>query len=146
MKKEVERFLGAGDEEDIIEAIRLAEQDTSGEIRVHLEDGLGKDPMERAWELFHELKMDNTRNSNGVLLYVAVHDHKFAICGDRGICDVVPEGFWDQTRDIIQSHFRNGQFKEGIIAGVRSAGKELKAHFPWHPDDPNELTNEISRS
>ena len=146
MKKEVERFLGPKDEEEIIEAIRLAEQDTSGEIRVHLEYGLGKDPMERAWELFHELRMDNTRNSNGVLLYVAVHDHKFSICGDRGICDVVPEGFWDQTRDIMQSHFRNGQFKEGIIAGVRSAGSELKAHFPWHPDDPNELTDEISRS
>lgn len=146
MKKEVERFLGPEDEEEIVEAIRAAEEATSGEIRVHLEYGLGKDPMERAWELFHELKMDNTRNANGVLLYVAVHDHKFAICGDRGICKVVPEGFWDTTRDVMQAHFREGRFKEGIIAGVRSAGKELKAHFPWHPGDPNELTDEISRS
>ncbi len=146
MKKEVERFLGPEDEEEIIQAIRAAEEDTSGEIRVHLEYGLGKDPMERAWELFHELKMDNTRNANGVLLYVAVHDHKFAICGDRGICKVVPEGFWDSTRDVMQAHFREGRFKEGIIAGVRTAGKELKVHFPWHPDDPNELTDEISRS
>ena len=146
MKKEVEGFLGPEDEQEIIQAIRAAEEDTSGEIRVHLEYGLGKDPMERAWELFHELKMDNTRNSNGVLLYVAVHDHKFAICGDRGICEVVPEGFWDSTRDIIQAHFREGRFREGIIAGVRSAGRELKAHFPWNPGDANELTNEISRS
>ena len=57
-----------------------------------------------------------------------------------------PEGFWDSTRDIIQEHFRKGHFKEGIIEGVLSAGKELQAHFPWHPEDPNELTDEISRS
>ena len=63
-----------------------------------------------------------------------------------GICEVVPEGFWDSTRDIMQEHFRKGHFKEGIIAGVLSAGKELKAHFPWHPEDPNELSDEISRS
>jgi uncharacterized membrane protein len=146
VKREVERFLTKEDEAEIIEAIRVAEQDTSGEIRVHLEYGQGKDPMERAWELFHELKMDNTRQSNGVLLYIAVHDHKFTICGDSGICQVVPEGFWDSTRDIIQEHFRKGNFREGIIAGVLSAGRELKVHFPWHPEDPNELTDEISRS
>ena len=126
----MERFLSREDEAEIIEAIRQAEDATSGEIRVHLEYG----------------QMDNTRQSNGVLLYIAVHDHKFTICGDRGICEVVPEGFWDSTRDIIQEHFRKGHFKEGIIAGVLSAGKELKSHFPWHPDDPNELTDEISRS
>jgi uncharacterized membrane protein len=146
VKRDVERFLNPEDEAEIIQAIRKAEEDTSGEIRVHLEYGLGKDPMERAWELFRELKMDNTRQSNGVLLYIAVHDHKFTICGDRGISEVVPEGFWDSTRDIIQDHFRKGNFKEGIIAGVLSAGKELKVHFPWNPEDPNELSDEISRS
>jgi uncharacterized membrane protein len=101
--------------------------------------------MERAKELFHLLKMDNTRDSNGVLLYIAVHDHQFAICGDRGICEVVPDNFWDTTRDVIQQHFKDHAFKEGIIAGVRSAGRELTAHFPWHPDDTNELTDEISK-
>lgn len=142
---EVERFLSAAEEEEIIEAILEAERDTSGEIRVHIENGAGTDPMERAKVLFHELKMDNTRNSNGVLLYIAVHDHQFVICGDRGICEVVPENFWDSTRDQIQMHFKKGAFKEGIIAGVLSAGKELHAHFPWNDEDSNELTNEISK-
>ena len=142
---EVERFLSSKEEEEIILAIREAERDTSGEIRVHIENGLGMDAMERAKVLFHELKMDNTRNSNGVLLYIAVHDHQFVICGDKGICEVVPENFWDTTRDKIQMHFAKKEFKEGIIAGVLSAGKELHAHFPWNSEDSNELTNEISK-
>ena len=142
---EVERFLSKKEEEEIILAIREAERDTSGEIRVHIENGLGMDAMERAKILFHELKMDNTRNSNGVLIYIAVHDHQFAICGDKGICEVVPENFWDTSRDQIQMHFANKAFKEGIIAGVLSVGKELHAHFPWNSEDSNELTNEISK-
>ena len=89
--------------------------------------------------------MDNTRLSNGVLLYIAVHDHRFAICGDRGIDQVVPEGFWDSTRDLMQNHFRNKAFKEGIIGGVLNAGKELKKHYPWNSEDPNELTDELSK-
>jgi uncharacterized membrane protein len=89
--------------------------------------------------------MDNTRNSNGVLIYIAVHDHQFAICGDKGICEVVPENFWDSTRDQIQKHFAKKAFKEGIIAGVLSAGKEMHTHFPWNSRDSNELTNEISK-
>lgn len=142
---EVERFLSRKEEEEIILAIREAERDTSGEIRVHIENGMGTDAMERAKVLFHELKMDNTRNSNGVLIYVAVHDHQFAICGDKGICKVVPENFWDTTRDQIQKHFVKKAFKEGIIAGVLSAGKQLHTHFPWNAQDSNELTNEISK-
>lgn len=142
---EVERFLSKKDEEEIVKAIREAEDHTSGEIRVHLEYGQGSDPMERARELFHELKMDNTRLGNGVLFYIAVHDHRFAICGDRGIDSVVPPGFWDRTRDLMQSHFRRGEFREGIIAGVLSAGRELKTHFPWNAEDRNELTDEISK-
>lgn len=141
----MEHFLSKKEEEEIVSAIRQAENDTSGEIRVHIEHGEGKDPMERAKELFHELKMDNTRLSNGVLLYIAVHDHRFAICGDRGIDQVVPEGFWDSTRDLMQNHFRNKAFKEGIIGGVLNAGKELKKHYPWNSEDPNELTDELSK-
>lgn len=142
---EVERFLSRKEEEEIILAIREAERDTSGEIRVHIENGFGMDAMERAKVLFHELRMDNTRNSNGVLIYIAVHDHQFVICGDTGICEVVPENFWDSTRDQIQMHFAKKDFKEGIIAGVLSAGKELHTHFPWNSRDSNELTNEISK-
>ncbi len=144
-KSQVEAFLTPEEEQQIVDAILEAERDTSGEIRVHLEAHTDKDHFQRAKEVFHLLKMDNTRERNGVLLYVAVQDHKFVICGDAGIDKVVPDNFWDQTKDVIQNHFKEGHFKQGIIEGVLMAGKELKAHFPWHPDDENELSNEVSR-
>ena len=143
---EVESFLTAEEEQEVVDAILEAEKDTSGEIRVHLESTDRGDPMKRAKKLFHSLKMDNTRERNGVLLYIAIHDHHFVICGDKGIDRAVPDGFWDRTRDLIQEHFRKGAFKEGIIAGVRSAGRELQAHFPWKPDDTNELSDAISKN
>ncbi|WP_053977372.1 TPM domain-containing protein [Mangrovimonas xylaniphaga] len=142
----IEDFLSAEEEQDIIEAIRTAEDHTSGEIRVHIErSSKDETPFERAKEVFHLLKMDNTKLSNGVLLYVAVDDHNFVICGDKGIDAVVPENFWDTTRDAIQSRFKEGNFKQGIIDGILKAGHELKVHFPVEDDDINELPNEISR-
>ena len=143
---EVESFLSAGEEQEIIDAILEAEKNTTGEIRVHLESKSSLDHYKRAEGLFHKLKMDNTRERNGVLIYVAVDDHKFVILGDKGIDEVVPENFWNKTRDIMQDHFRHGRFKQGIVEGVLQAGHELKAHFPWHPGDTNELSDEISRS
>ncbi|MHB0754421.1 TPM domain-containing protein [Polaribacter sp. M15] len=141
----VEEFLTKQQEQDIIEAIRIAEQNTSGEIRVHIEASSDKDHYERALEVFHLLKMYNTKDKNGVLIYVAVHDHKFVICGDKGINEVVPEDFWNTTKDSIQHHFKKGDFKQGLVDGILKAGEELKAHFPWQIDDENELSNEISR-
>lgn len=141
----VEAFLTSEEEQQIVDAILEAERDTSGEIRVHLEASSKKDHFERAQEIFHLLKMDNTKESNGVLLYVAVEDRRFVIFGDTGINNVVPDNFWNDTKDVIQKHFKAGHFKDGIVQGVLMAGKELKAHFPWHPDDENELSNEISR-
>ncbi len=143
---EVESFLNPKAEAEIVEAIREAEKDTSGEIRVHLEHEDRGDPYLRAQAIFCQLKMDNTRQRNGVLLYVAVHARHFVILGDRGIDRVVPPDFWNVTRDMIQSHFRKGAYKEGIIAGVLSAGQQLKTHFPWRPDDQNELSDAISKS
>ncbi len=143
---EVESFLSPAEEQEIVNAILEAECDTSGEIRVHIESATQKDHFKRAEKLFHQLKMDNTRESNGVLIYVNVHDHRFVILGDKGIDKVVPEGFWNSTRDIIQDHFRHHNFKQGIVEGVRKAGYELKAHFPWHPEDTNELSDEISKT
>lgn len=141
----VEDFLSATDEEEIVQAILQAEKNTSGEIRVHIESHTQLDHYERAKEVFHLLKMDNTKEGNGVLLYVAVNDRKFAICGDKGIDKVVPEDFWETTKEIIQSHFKEGNFKEGILQGVLKAGTELEKHFPWQQGDRNELSNEISK-
>src|SRR5690606_39642683 len=142
---QVEDFLTAEEEAEVIEAIVEAERNTSGEIRIHLEASTKLDPYKRAQELFHLLKMDNTKEDNGVLIYVAVEDKKFTICGDKGIHKAVPDGFWDSTKDMIQSHFKKGQFKEGLVAGILKAGQELKAHFPWQQDDINELSDEISK-
>lgn len=138
-------FLSREEEQEIIEAILEAERHTSGEIRVHIEGGAGGDPYNRAKELFHDLKMDNTRNSNAVLIYVAVNDHKFTIYGDEGIYKVVPPGFWDETRDIMETHFKQKAYKTGLVEGILKSGAELKAHFPWNARDANELGNEISK-
>jgi len=141
----VEAFLTAEEEQEIVQAILEAEKNTSGEIRVHIEAHTRLDSIERAKEVFHLLKMDNTKAENGVLIYVAVNDKKFAICGDRGIDKVVPNDFWDSTRNAIQSQFRTSNFKQGIVNGILEAGKELKAHFPWKHGDKNELSDEVSK-
>lgn len=143
---EVEAFLSPNDEQEIVEAIKIAEKNTSGEIRVHIEFSSKKDHYERALEVFYLLEMDKTNQQNGVLIYVAVHDHRFVICGDKGINDVVSKDFWNTTKEIIQAHFKKGDFKQGLIDGILKTGEELKIHFPWQKDDKNELSNEISKS
>ncbi|WP_435623380.1 TPM domain-containing protein [Flagellimonas sp.] len=142
---QVEQFLSAKEEQEIVNAILEAEKNTSGEIRVHIEASTKMDHFSRAQQVFHFLKMDNTKDENGVLLYVAVDDKKFVIYGDSGIDRAVPRGFWESTKEVISSHFHDGNFKEGIVQGVLMAGKELEAHFPWDHGDINELSDEISK-
>jgi len=141
----VEAFLSASEEQEIVNAILKSEKYTSGEIRVHIETSTSKDHYKRAQEVFHVLKMDNTKHGNAVLIYIAVEDHKFVIYGDKGIDAAVPDGFWDATKEVIQYYFKMGEYKEGIIQGVLKAGAELQSHFPWHINDSNELNDEISR-
>ena len=141
----VEAFLSPQEEEEIVDAILKAEKNTSGEIRVHIEASAKLDHFSRAQQVFHFLKMDNTKDENGVLLYVAVQDKKFVIYGDKGIDKAVPKGFWDTTKETISSHFKQGNFKQGIIDGVLKTGKELETHFPWHHNDTNELSDAISK-
>lgn len=141
----VEDFLTTNEEQEIVNAIVEAEKNTSGEIRVHIEPMSNKPHFERAQEVFHYLKMDNTKEENGVLIYIAVHDRKFVIYGDKGINRVVPDNFWDNTKTILENHFKKGNFKQGIIEGILMAGKELEAHFPWQHNNTNELSNEVSK-
>jgi len=142
----VEDFLTAEEEQEIVQAILDAEKNTSGEIRVHLEAHTRLDHLQRAKEVFHLLKMDNTKEENGVLIYVAVNDRRFVIYGDQGIDKAVPKDFWNSTKDIIESHFKAKRFKQGLIDGILEAGKELEDHFPWKHGDTNELSNEVSKS
>lgn len=141
----VEDFLTKQEEQEIIEAIREAERKTSGEIRVHIETTSEKEIADRALEVFHFLKMDNTKLQNGVLIYVAVDDKTFAIYGDKGINDAVPSNFWDSTKDIVIDHFKKGQYAKGLIEGILKAGEQLEKHFPWDNQDQNELPDQISK-
>ena len=145
MSSTLENFLTSVEEKEVVDAILQAEKQTSGEIRVHIEKTCKDDVNERAHEIFHNLNMDETELQNGVLIYVAVDDRTFVICGDKGIDTVVSEYFWEQTKEIIQNHFKEGNFKDGLIDGILMAGEQLKQFFPWKESDKNELDNEISK-
>lgn len=145
MPSHVEEFLSEADEQRIVEAIRSAEIATSGEIRVHLENKLNKDCLERAKEVFYYLQMENTKDKNGVLFYVAVDDKKFAVIGDEGIDKVVPPDFWKSITTAVTSEFSKGNKANGLVLGIVEAGQKLQQYFPYQKGDKNELSNEISK-
>ena len=130
----------------IVAAIKEAELNTSGEIRVHIENHCKEEALERAAEVFYGLKMDRTAARNGILFYLAVKDHKFAIIGDEGINKEVEHDFWSDIKDEIISNFKENKFAEGLIAGILKCGDKLKKYFPHQNDDVNELSDEISFS
>ncbi len=137
-------FLSPAEERMIVEAIKEAERNTSGEIRVHLESRSKKELPKRAAEVFNELEMQKTELRNGVLFYVAVKDKTYAIIGDKGINDQVPDDFWVEIKDNMLTDFKSGNFGEGIAKAIIEAGKQLKVHFPYQKDDVNELSDDIS--
>ena len=141
----VEDFLTQAEEQEIVQVIVVAEKNTSGEIRVHLEKNTIINAENRAVEIFNQLEMHKTKDANGVLIYVAVENKLFAICGDKGINKVVPDDFWESTKLVIANHFQRGRFKQGLIDGILLAGEQLKNYFPYENDDVNELSNEISK-
>jgi len=130
--------------QQIVSAIKEAELKTSGEIRVHIENKCSKDVLDRAAELFATLKMHKTKERNGVLFYMAINDHKFAILGDAGINAKVDDNFWDETKEKMLNLFKEGKVSEGLSTGIAMAGEQLKYHFPWQTDDVNELSDDIS--
>ncbi|PKK35194.1 hypothetical protein BWI96_18495 [Siphonobacter sp. SORGH_AS_0500] len=134
--------------QEIIQHIKEAEKQTSGEIRVHIEEKTQADldPLERAQQIFMKLNMHQTAQRNGVLFYVAIEARKFAICGDKGINEVVPAEFWNSTRDAMREHFRQNDLVQGLCTGIEMAGVQLKTYFPRQSDDQNELPDEISFS
>lgn len=141
----VEDFLTAADEKRIIEAIQEAEKNTSGEIRIHIEKSTDKPPMDRALEVFYILEMDQTEQRNGVLIYIASESKKFAILGDEGINNLVPDDFWDSEKDLVLSHFKRGDYSKGLELAIIEIGKKIKAFFPYQSNDTNELSDEISK-
>lgn len=144
MPNTARNFFTAEQQEDIKQAILNAELNTSGEIRVHLQKKCNGDILDCAADIFKKLEMDKTAARNGVLIYVAVENRSFAIIGDSGINAVVPADFWESTKILMINHFREGNFAQGLIAGINKAGEQLKKHFPYNKDDVNELTDDIS--
>ena len=141
-------MLTEDQQQEIIQHIKEAERQTSGEIRIHIEEKTKSDldPLERAQQIFMKLDMHQTAQRNGVLFYVAIEARKFAICGDKGINAVVPADFWNSTRDAMREHFRQNDLVKGLCTGIEMAGIQLKTYFPRQSDDQNELPDEISFS
>jgi len=132
------------DEKAIVDAIKEAELNTSGEVQVHIESHCKGNVLDRAAKVFSILKMQKTKLRNGVLFYLAVKDHKFAILGDIGINQLTTDDFWDVIKDKMSEYFKDGNLTSGICEGVKMAGEQLKSHFPFQEDDVNELPDEVS--
>ncbi len=140
-----QRLFSKEENEEIVAAIRDAEQLTSGEIRVYIESRCRfLDPVNRAVELFYGLNMDKTKLRNGVILYIAVKDHQLAIYGDEGIHQRVGIAFWKEKISQILFAFNASHYAKGIIRIVKEVGLALAEHFPYSADtDKNELPDEI---
>lgn len=137
-------ILNREEDRRVVEAIKQAERNTSGEIKVHIENRCKGDVEERSLIVFNKLKLNETKLRNGVLIYLAVRDHKFAILGDEGINNVVGQDFWNDVKDLMLSHFKENRFAEGLEQGIQRCGEKLKTYFPYQSDDINEIPDDIS--
>jgi uncharacterized membrane protein len=137
-------FLSKEEEQQVVQAIQAAEHQTGGEIRVHIESVCKGNVLDRAAWLFRSLKMHNTALRNGVLIYLSTSDRKFAVIGDSGINAVVPDGFWDDVKQLMVSNFSEGEMVRGFVLGIAKVGEKLKEFFPYQVNDVNELPDEIS--
>ncbi len=136
-------FFTPEERDEILSAIRRAEQETSGEIRLFIDRRCGENILDRAAAVFKELKMHETSARNGVLFYLAAEDKKFAILGDAGIHARVHHGFWDGIKEEMQEAFRESRFAEGLCRGIIRSGEALKKYFPRSKNDINELPDEF---
>ena len=140
----VQKYFTAENKLQITNAIRVAETNTSGEIRVHIESHCKGEVLDQAAYVFEKLEIHKTELRNGVLFYLAVDDHKFAILGDVGINQKVSDNFWENIKENVVAKFKDGLYSEGLAEGIVKAGEQLKEHFPYQDDDVNELSDEIS--
>ena len=137
-------ILNREEDRRVVEAIKQAELNTSGEIKVHIENYCRGDVEERSLVVFNRLKLNETKLHNGVLIYLAARDHKFAILGDEGINKVVEDGFWNDVKDLMMNYFKEGRFADGLEQGIQRCGEKLKNYFPCQSDNTNEIPDDIS--
>lgn len=140
----LEEFLPAHDRSRVRDAISVAEQGTSAELRVHLDEHCEDEELDRAAFLFGHLGMHDTALRNGVLLYVNVSDRRVAVIGDAGIHQHVGQSFWNDVLELVRLHFLGARYADGIIAGVERIAEKLRELFPSSAGDRDELSNEVS--
>ena len=137
-------FFSRKEKKQILATVQKAEKNTSGEIRVHLEYNTRGPVYGHAQKVFQRIGMTKTAQRNGVLIFLATGNKKFAVLGDVGINEKVPEGFWNDVVQIMQEHFKRNKFAEGVSEAVLRIGEKLKTYFPHQANDKNELPDSIS--
>ncbi|NCP85397.1 MAG: TPM domain-containing protein [Bacteroidetes bacterium] len=140
----IKGFLNEEDELAVVQAISKAELNTSGEIRLHLENRCKGDVVNRAKQVFADLEMFKTKDKNGILIYIALIDHKLCIWGDEGIHAKLGQDFWDSEVAILIATFKENKYKDGLVSVIETIGTKLSEYFPYQSDDVNELDNDIS--
>ena len=130
----------------LVEAIKTAEDDSTGEIRIHIDSNTEGNNAEIAFEVFKRLCKDQTVEKNAVLFHVNFEQQYLTIIGDEGIHEKVHQTFWERMHDQITSEFSKGNFHDGLKNAVLETGLELKKYFPITGENPNELPNEITFS
>jgi uncharacterized membrane protein len=138
-------FLDRVQEDEVITAIRQAESKTSGEIRVFVSHKEVQDALVAAQTQFERMKMQRTRDRNGVLIFVAPRTRQFAVVGDAGIHSRCGPEFWNEVASQMSERFQQGAFTAGIVHAIHRAGSLLAHHFPRRPDDENELPDQVMR-
>ncbi len=137
-------FFSKEEEERVVEAIRSAEKQTSGEIRIYIEQHCKYiDPLDRAKEIFVDLEMYKTKDRNAVVLYMATKDHQLALLGDVGIYEKMGQTFWDNEVRVMLSEFKQHHFIDAVCKIIGDVGEALKTNFPYQDDDKNELEDGI---
>ncbi|MBP9903495.1 MAG: TPM domain-containing protein [Verrucomicrobia bacterium] len=141
-----QKFIEQLRENEIVAAIRAAERETSGELRVFISRESVSDPVVAAQKEFTRLGMEKTRERNAVLIYLAPGRRKFAVIGDCGVHARCGDAFWVELARSMTAHFRAAEFTEGIVQGILRAGELLAEHFPRRPDDANELPDRVEHN
>jgi uncharacterized membrane protein len=138
-------FFTHDEKAQLVEAIQQAEQRTSGEVRVYVESHCRyMDPLDRAKEVFDNLKMGETEQRNATLVYVAVKDRQAAVYGDAGIHEKVGQQYWEEEVNKMLICFRQQHLAEGLMQVIRDIGEALHYYFPYErATDKNELPDDI---
>lgn len=140
-------YLSNTEMASLVEAIKQAENQSTGEIRVHIDSTSVNNNAKVAFDVFKKLGMDQTKERNAVLFHVNFEKKYLTIIGDKGIHEKVHQKFWNDLHDKITLAFSEGNYYCGLHNAILETGMELKNFFPIKDgENPNELSNEITFS